>query len=458
MDFSTSQRWAVGAVQDGDLADLAVVVAQRGGRFDDFEQAGAVADGDADLLALGGWDGMGSLDEVAAAAADGDEADALLVEALEAGVGGEAAVEDEEAELEAAGMGEVEELEDGGRAGLAADGGVGTEQEAGVGILGEGGGEAGEGATAGGGPVFFESRIVAPMGQGGEVKVGGVGDEGARGEDAGELGEQALVHGAGGAVGVGGEPGGLGQDVEADEEAGATVHAPDVVGTVAADVRELEGEEGEDGLEGGEGAGARVAGEADGLVDAVAADEGEEAEDAGGTFGLEECGGARGEDSSPFVKAKRAIKRGSYSQWTWRDLTRGKTRVIPKMALEAPPRFPWRSACCQAPAVRGGPPNPLPQPSKRFARREGSPCSQGESQGRLPTSCQASQKTVPGEGQAADCFTACSGSKSVPLANMAQATASSRSATGVSTKFRTIWAVAAMAVEWSRRSSALHDC
>ena len=29
---------------------------------------------------------------------------------------------------------------------------------------------------------------------------------------------------------------------------------------------------------------------------------------------------------------------------------------------------------------------------------------------------------------------------------------------GVSTKFRTIWAVAAMAVEWSRRSSALHDC
>ena len=29
---------------------------------------------------------------------------------------------------------------------------------------------------------------------------------------------------------------------------------------------------------------------------------------------------------------------------------------------------------------------------------------------------------------------------------------------GVSTKFRTIWAVAAMAVEWSRRLSALHDC
>ena len=32
------------------------------------------------------------------------------------------------------------------------------------------------------------------------------------------------------------------------------------------------------------------------------------------------------------------------------------------------------------------------------------------------------------------------------------------SSPGVSTKFRTIWAVAAMAVEWSRRSSALHDC
>ena len=128
---------------------------------------------------------------------------------------------------------------------------------------------------------------------------------------------------------------------------------------------------------------------------------------------------AKYRDSSPFVKAKRAIKRGSYSQWTWRDLTRGKTRVIPKMALEAPPRFPWRSACCQAPAVRGGaaPPNPLPQPSKRFARREGSAGSQGESQGRLPTSCQASQKTVPDEGQAADCFTAtaCSG-RSAPYA------------------------------------------
>ena len=78
--------------------------------------------------------------------------------------------------------------------------------------------------------------------------------------------------------------------------------------------------------------------------------------------------GRWGGDSSPFVKAKRAIKRGSYSQWTWRDLTRGKTRVIPKMALEAPPRFPWRSACCQAPAVRGGAaPSPEPPPTAQQA-------------------------------------------------------------------------------------------
>ncbi len=176
--------------------------------------------------------------------------------------------------------------------------------------MGEGGGEAGEGAAAGGAPVLFEGRIVAPMGQGGEVEVGGIGDEGAFGEDAGELGEQALVHVAGGAVG-GGEPGGLGQDVEAGEEAGATVHAPDVVGAVAADVGELEGEEGEDGLEGGEGAGARVADETDGLVDAVAADEGEEAEDAGGTFGLEEFGGARVEGAADCAaRSHRGAGRG----------------------------------------------------------------------------------------------------------------------------------------------------
>ena len=112
------QGGTAGAVQDGNLADLAVVVAQRGGRFDDFKQAGAVRTGT--RILLGGRDGLGGLDEVSAAA-DGDEADALLVEALEAGVGGEAAVEDEEAQLEAAGLGEVEEFEDGFGAGLAAD-------------------------------------------------------------------------------------------------------------------------------------------------------------------------------------------------------------------------------------------------------------------------------------------------------------------------------------------------
>ena len=108
-------------------------------------------------------------------------------------------------------MGEVEELEDGFGTGRAPDGGIGTEQEAGVGILGEGGGEAGEGAAAGGGPVVLEGLIVPPVRQGGEVEIGGVGDQGACREDAGELSEQGLVHGAGGAVGVGGEPGGLGQ-------------------------------------------------------------------------------------------------------------------------------------------------------------------------------------------------------------------------------------------------------
>ena len=78
--------------------------------------------------------------------------------------------------------------------------------------------------------------------------------------------------------------------------------------------------------------------------------------------------GDRRGDSSPFVKAKRALKRGSYSQWTWRDLTRGTTRVIPKMALEAAPRFPWRSACCQTPAVRGGAaPSPEPPPTAQQA-------------------------------------------------------------------------------------------
>ena len=38
------------------------------------------------------------------------------------------------------------------------------------------------------------------------------------------------------------------------------------------------------------------------------------------------------------------------------------------MALEAAPRFPWRSACCQAPAVRGGAaPSPEPPPTAQQA-------------------------------------------------------------------------------------------
>ncbi len=38
------------------------------------------------------------------------------------------------------------------------------------------------------------------------------------------------------------------------------------------------------------------------------------------------------------------------------------------MALEAPSRFPWRSACCQAPAVRGGAaPSPEPPPTAQQA-------------------------------------------------------------------------------------------
>jgi len=78
-------------MQDGDLADRAVVVAQCGGGFDDFQQAGALVQRNAHFLALLGGGLLGGADEVVAAAADGHEADAGLVEALQAGVGGEAA-------------------------------------------------------------------------------------------------------------------------------------------------------------------------------------------------------------------------------------------------------------------------------------------------------------------------------------------------------------------------------
>ena len=77
--------------------------------------------------------------------------------------------------------------------------------------------------------------------------------------------------------------------------------------------------------------------------------------------------GARG-GLLTICQGQKSYKRGSYSQWTWRDFTGGKTRVIPKMALEAPPRFPWRSACCQAPAVRGG---VAPSPELKWLRNGG---------------------------------------------------------------------------------------
>ena len=48
--------------------------------------------------------------------------------------------------------------------------------------------------------------FVAPVGQGGEVEVGGVADKVAGGPDAVQSGQRALVHGTSGAVGVGGEP------------------------------------------------------------------------------------------------------------------------------------------------------------------------------------------------------------------------------------------------------------
>ena len=79
------------------------------------------------------------------------------------------------------------------------------QEQAAVGILGESDGEADQGAT-GAGPVFPEG-VVAPVGQ-------GAGSTTALGPDAPRA-EQALVHGAGDAVGIRGQPSGLGQDVEA---------------------------------------------------------------------------------------------------------------------------------------------------------------------------------------------------------------------------------------------------
>ena len=96
-----------------------------------------------------------------------------------------------------------------------------------------------------------------------------------------------------------------------------------------------------------------------------------------------------------ICQGQKSSKRGSYSQWTWRDFTRGKTRVIPKMALEALPHFPWRSACCQAPAARGdAAPSPEPPPTAQQAvcTERGFPRLQGESQGRLPPVAKPARK------------------------------------------------------------------
>ena len=180
-----------------------------------------------------------------------------------------------------------EEFEGDAVAGFLADPGVGVEQDAGIGILGEGGRDAQQGAAAGAGPVLLQGPVVAPVGQGGEVEVGGVPDESLGGPEGREGAEQALVHGAGGAVGIGGQGGRLGQHVEAGEQAGAAVHAPQVVGAVAADVGELERHEGQHGLQGGQRGRVRIAGLLDGAVQTVAADPGQQAEDAGGPLGVE---------------------------------------------------------------------------------------------------------------------------------------------------------------------------
>ena len=76
------QGGPAGPVQDGDLADRAVVVAQCGDGFDDFQQAGALVQRDAHFLALLGRGLLGGTDQVVAAAADGHEADAGRVQTL----------------------------------------------------------------------------------------------------------------------------------------------------------------------------------------------------------------------------------------------------------------------------------------------------------------------------------------------------------------------------------------
>ena len=210
---------AAGVAQDSDLAQFAVVAAERHAGVVRFDQARALLERDADLLAGRGVEGAGPLDEALAAAAHGDEEHAVPVEPGEVGVGGEAAVEGEAAHRGAVAAEEVEGFEDGTVGGFPVGAGVGPQDQTGVGIPGEGDREADERASAVAGPVLLQGGVVPPVGDRGEIQVRGIGCQPAFAPDTGEGGQQALVHGADHAIGIGGEPSGLGQDVEAGEEA-----------------------------------------------------------------------------------------------------------------------------------------------------------------------------------------------------------------------------------------------
>ena len=146
--------------------------------------------------------------------------------------------------------------------------------------------------------MLLQGGVVPPVGDGGEIQVRGLGCQAALAPDAGEGSQQALVHGADHAVGIGGEPSGLGQDVEAGEEARAAVHAPEVVAAVAAHAGELEGEEGQHGRQGGQRSRAGEAGLRNRLVNTVAPHPGQQAEHAGGGLALEGLGMVGGEQDA----------------------------------------------------------------------------------------------------------------------------------------------------------------
>ena len=209
------------------------------------------------------------------------------VQLRQMGVGGEAAVEDEVAQRSAVVLGEVEELDHPVVGAGAAHAGVGAQQQTAVGLLGQGRRDADHGLPPGAAPVLLQGVVVAPVRQRGEVQVGRVAEQLVLGGHARHAAQQAPVHGAGGAVGIGGEPRGLGQHVEPGEQAQAAIHAPQVVGAVAADMRQLEGQHGQHRLQRGQGARAGIAGLLDDGVDAVVPQPGQQAEDAGGALALE---------------------------------------------------------------------------------------------------------------------------------------------------------------------------